>query len=340
MAVLRAEEFENFIKRKASTMNGLLFHGSDAEAVSSLARQTIRAIAGEAGAGAATLHVELSSLKENPGRIIDEFQSLSLLGDRRIIAIDGVDENTLKFLEPVLQATFVGNFVVLQAGNLSKTSKLRVACEQAALIASLVIYEEDQAAIATRIRRLLSEAKLQWQDDAEALFFATVGMERSTVNQEIAKLILYCHGQAHVAEEDVTAICGDTAAFGVDELIDAVFAGNLEKTDRMASNFDGDQRMILTGLMSHLTRLQALRGEMECGMNADAAVRAAKPPIFFKRQTAVKNQLRTFELTELLALQQSVASAIFQTRKVSDLGDAVTNRTLLSIARTAAAKLK
>ena len=77
---------------------------------------------------------------------------------------------------------------------------------------------------------------------------------------------------------------------------------------------------------------------MDGGANADTAVRGARPPIFFKRQSAVISQLKKFDAPELLSMQQSLAAATFQTRKNADLADAVAGRALLSLARLARSK--
>lgn len=338
MAVLREEEFESFIKRRAATMNGVLIHGVDSSAVSSLGQQALRAIVGGGDTSFATVRIDLASLKENPSRFDDEFRSLSLLGERRVLLADGVDDIHLKALTSILAAREVGNFVVLMADALGKSSKLRVACEESEKFAGLAIYEEDAAALAGRIRKLLATENLSWGNDAEALFFELVGSDRSTAVQEAAKLSLYCLGQSQISEADVEAVCGDTAAFGTDQLIDAVMAGDLAAADRMGSSLDSDSagtRGILSVLLAHLTRLQSLRMDMERGMNAEMAVRNAKPMIFFKRRNAFMAQLRNFELQDLTNMQQSVSAAMFQTRKLPDLFEAITSRALLALARTA-----
>jgi DNA polymerase III subunit delta len=342
MAVLREDEFENFVKRKCAAMNGLLIHGADSSAVASLSQQTIRAIVGSGDASFATSRIEISSLKESAGLLDDEFKSMSLLGERRVLIIDGADETCLKPLAPILAATSTGNFILLLADTLSKSSKLRSACEESNLFGALAIYEEDEAALAARIRKLITAENLRWGADAEALFFELVGSDRSTVVQEANKLVLYCYGSESISEANVLAVCGDIAGFGTDQLIDAVLAGDLESADRMGSSLDTDSagtRGILSVLMFHLTKLQDLRLDMERGSNADMAVRNARPPIFFKRRNAIISQLRKFELNDLIAMQQSVSEAMFQTRKLPDLFEAVTNRTLLSLARTARSKL-
>ncbi len=337
MAVLREDEFESFVHRRSATMNGILIHGSDLSAVSALGRKVNL----QANSGA-PMRIDPASLKENPGRLSDEFRSISLLGDRQILLVDGVDDSHLKFLSSVLSELKLANFVVLLGDALGKTSKLRLACEASEKFASLAIYEEDAAALAVRIRKQLGSDQLSWSSEVEAIFFDLVGTDRSTATQEAAKLSLYCLGQRQVSISDVEAVCGDTADFGADQLIDAVLGGDMNTTDRMGANLDADSagtRGILSVFMFHLTRLQSLKMDMERGQTAEMVVRNTKPTIFFKRKSAFMAQLRNFELQELIDMQQMISVAMLQTRKQPDLFEALVSRTLLSLARSARAKL-
>jgi DNA polymerase III subunit delta len=337
MAVLREEEFEAFVLRRSTVMNGILIHGSDQSAVSALGRKVVLQ-----ASSSASMRFDPASLKENPGRLSDEFRSISLLGDRQILLVEGVDDSHLKFLNSVVSELKLANFIILLADALGKTSKLRLACEASEKFASLAIYEEDAAALAMRVRKQLSLDQLSWSSEVEAVFFDLVGTDRSTATQEAAKLALYCLGQKEVSIADVEAVCGDTADFGSDQLIDAVLSGDLNTTDRMAANLDADSagtRGVLSVFLFHLTRLQSLKMDMERGQTADMVVRNTKPAIFFKRKSAFIAQLRSFELQELIDMQQMISAAMLQTRKQPDLFEALVSRTLLSLARTARSKL-
>ncbi len=338
MTVLREDGFEQFLKRQINSLNGVLVHGADSAAVAGFGRQIVRAIAGSAGDGE---RFDASILKDGAGRIQDEFYSLSLLGDRRVLWIDGVGDTHLKTLLDIIKSSHPANFVFLSADSLTKTSKLRVACEVATKFGALALYEETIESIRTRLGALISKAGLKWEDGAEDLFYEIVGIDRSVATQECEKLTLYCLGQSTITSTDVLAVCGDTASSSSDSLIDSMLMGDLESVDRMIGNLDSDaggQRMILSSAISHLVRLQELRGIMDGGANADTAVRGARPPIFFKRQLAVISQLKKFDAPELLSMQQSLAAATFQTRKNADLADAVAGRALLSLARLARSK--
>ncbi len=338
MTVLREDGFEQFLKRQITSMNGVLIHGADSAAVASFGRQIVRAIVGNSGD---TERFDASILKEGAGRIQDEFYSLSLLGDRRVLWIDGVSDSNLKTLSDIINSTHPANFLFLISDNLVKTSKLRMACEEAAKFGALALYEEDIASVRTRLGTLISKSGLKWDDGAEDLFLEIVGIDRSVVTQECEKLTLYCLGSTEISAADVLAVCGDTASSSSDSLIDAMLTGDIESVDRMFGNLDSDtggQRMILSSAISHLVRLQELRSVIDGGTSADTAVRGARPPIFFKRQPAVISQLRKFDAPELMSMQQSLAAATFQTRTNADLGDAITSRALLSLARLALSK--
>lgn len=338
MTVLREDGFEQFLKRQIGAMNGVLVHGADSAAVASLGRLVVRAIV---GAGGEAERYDAAILKEGAGRIQDEFYSLSLLGDRRVLWIDDVGDSNFKTLSEIIASTHPANFVFLSSDNLAKASRLRIACEEAAKFGALALYEEDIASVRNRLGTLISKASLKWGDGAEDLFLEIVGIDRSVVTQEFEKLSLYCFGVTAISAADVLAVCGDTASSSSDGLIDAMLMGDLESVDRMFGNLDSDtggQRLILSSAISHLVRLQELRGIMDGGASADTVVRGARPPIFFKRQSVVISQLKKFDSPELMSMQQSLAVATFQIRKNADLVDAVTSRALLSLARLARSK--
>jgi DNA polymerase-3 subunit delta len=332
MVVLREEEFESHLKRRISSSNGILIHGNDEAAVSLLSRQAAKAIA------EAMRRVDVTAAKASPGTFMDDFLSLSLLGDRQVLLVDGADEYCLKFLEPAFAYEQPANFVIVLANSLGKASKLRAGAETSAQFSSLAVYDEDEARLALRVRKFLEAHGLRWGPDAEAAFFVATGADRAMAMQEVEKLALYVLGNSEIAEADVLAICGNASEYNSDELIDAVLRGNLEETDRIVSQLGAETRNLLPLVQLHLNTLQNLRAQVERGSTAEAALAAAKPPIFFKRKPALLDQLRKFAMKDLLEIQEAFSSAIFQSRKQADLGETTINRTLLAIARLARSK--
>ena len=115
MTVLREEDLDVFLSRKAKTMNGLLVHGADEAAVNLLGRQATKQLSVEAQ------RLDVAGFKSAPGEFFDRFLSLSMFGDRETLLIDDADEACLKFLEPAFRHAALGNFVVILCSALGKT---------------------------------------------------------------------------------------------------------------------------------------------------------------------------------------------------------------------------
>lgn len=330
--MLREDEFEIFLKRRLSTSNGLLIHGNDASGVAQVGRQVAIQLRAD------VQRMEIAECKSSPGAFMDQFLSLSLLGERQILLVEPADDGCLKFIEPVLTYGKPANFVVMLASALGKTSKLRIACEAASHCTALALYEEDKAKLRGRLNGILSVAGLVWGEGAEEDFYSAVGEDRAITMRELEKLSLFANGKKQVTSDDIAAVCGDTAEYDADALIDAVLAGNLEDVDRMMQGLGADARSIFVFLQLHVTRLLALRMEMQRGVNADTALRNAKPPIFFKRKPAMMKQLRNLELEDLLVIQEHIQAATLQARKLASLSESINARALLTITRLCRAK--
>jgi DNA polymerase III subunit delta len=333
MAVLRESDLADFLKRKAAQANGLLLFGNDEAAIATGLRQVVATL----GAGEEPLRMDASSLRSDPAALDDAFRSMSLLGDRRLVIVSGVDENHATHVQTVLEATSLGNFIVLVSGSLKKGSKLRSAAESSPLFVAVAFYEEVGAAIVQRVQTIAKQRGVSFADGALERFVDLVGSDRSMLVSEAEKLILYCHPEKTIGLEDVEAICGDQAEFETDALIAAVLDGDMEATDRMFSSIclSGDGKAVLIMLQMHLTRLENVAAAMARGSDFASACRSARPPIFDKQQSQAQRHLRAFSGDDLGRAQVSVQTAMLQSRQMADLGDAITGRCLLSLARMA-----
>ena len=320
MAVLRESDLADFLKRKAGQFNGLLFFGNDDSAISAAVVQVIAAMPD----GEEPLRLDASALRSDPAQLDDAFRSLSLLGDRRVIIVSGVDDNQLPLLQPLLSEQALGNFLVLVAGGLKKDSKLKVATEASLRFAGTGYYEETGPAVLLRIQTVMKQRGMSFEDGALERFVDLCGSDRSVLLNEAEKLALYCHPNVVISVADVEAACGDQAEFEADQLISAVLDGELERADRIYTSMvqSGDAKSVLIMMQMYLARLEAVSAGLP-----------AKPPFFGAQQAASGRQLRLLSGDDLGRMQVSVQQAILQSRQMADLGDAITGRCLLSLAR-------
>ncbi len=334
MAVLKEEDFEVFLGQGIQKVAALLIHGDDEALVSSLARRAILKLSDGAGSSLLVDQMEASACKKSPGIFLDALNSISLLGDRRLILFDAVDDSCLKFLEETLSLAPGGTFVLLKSSALKRDSELRMAFETAVHTAAMALYPDDERVAFARARSLLETYAMKWDEDAEQSFFSLVGYDRPVVAQEIAKLALYCWGKPRISTSDVVAVCGDVIEESLEDTIDVILSGDLAGLDRaLAGNFGRDGKALLPALASHLSRLVVLRSALDGGETIDQVIRNARPPVFFKRRAAIVNQLSRFGLAELVEFQAVVQSLILRSRQLGDISEAATNRGLLVLAR-------
>jgi DNA polymerase III subunit delta len=338
MAVVPEAQLDVFLKRHSAKLCGVLVHGSDEAVVAALVRTTIASLDKSAGASSTVLRIEAAALKAAPSMLLNEVSTKSLLGDRIVVIVSGCTDTALAPVRRVTEADATGNVIILEAYALPKSSKLRELCEQAENFASVSLYEDTPSSLKAHTDTSLKRHGLVWEEAAEDRFFDRVGSNRAAVLGELEKLTLYCLGAVRVTASDVDAVCGDSAEFTTDELLDSVMSGDMLATERILVSLDrgsSQTSSVLLQLLFHLQKLQGLRLDMATGSSVDTAIARARPPVFFKRKPAIVKQLRLFDLDILEELVLAVSSAILETRKRSMLAESVVSRTLFSIASRA-----
>jgi DNA polymerase III subunit delta len=336
VAVLRDADVSSFLKSRLGGVNGLLLFGNDDSAIDLTSRRVKSAFM----QGEEPLHLSLSELRNDAALLDDAFRAMSLLGDRRLIVLEGVDDSHLAFLSPVIASASIGNFVLLLAGSLKKDSKLRSAVEASHLFAMLPLYEDaSEGAAILRVQTLAKEAGIAFGADAVERLVELCGTDRSVLANEVEKLALYCWPAKSVELADVEEASGDKAGFDWDLLTQYVFDGDMNATDRMFASVvaAGEGRTTLIMLQLYLGRMEAISASVAGGLPLANALRAARPPIFGRQLSAMERHMKTLGGEGLQRAQSTVQSAVLASRQNSDLSDAITGRCLLSLARMARA---
>ncbi|MBC8038664.1 MAG: DNA polymerase III subunit delta [Rhizobiales bacterium] len=336
MAILKVSGLEGFLRKRNPAIGAILIYGEDQGAVRGLASRAVQHIAGSLEDPFAVAILDGDALSADPGRLSDEVLSLPFSGGARVVWVRGSGQGFLKAIEPVLGGSVKGNMVIAEAGSLPKQSSLRGKFESSDHALIIPVFEADNAAMTETIKAELHRLGLQISEDAKARLIELAGRGGVTLQREIEKLALYCQGVQQVTLEDVEAICGDGLWAETGDLADAVFAGNIADADRFFTQLVSsgvDPGRILSAAHGHAVRLIELRQSVERGMGVEQAVRSARPPVFFKRQATMQNQLAAWTSEDLLAAAASLHGAICQERLNAGLAESLANRSLLAVAR-------
>lgn len=258
-------------------------------------------------------------LAEDPARLSDEANAMSMMGGSRLIKItEGADKLT-PLIKEYLENPSEENLVVIEADNLTTRSSLRQLCEKAKNAAALPCYVEDERGMSNLVRESLSNAGYRIDHDALQYFAANIIGDRARARIEIEKLITYMgeNDNKMVRLEDVQASCGDTGTATLDELIYAI-TGNNAKTAMSAYNrLIGEgvaEIVILRTLQNHFRRLHYTQSLMGQGNSADQAIKSLQPPIFFKFVAPFKSQLSRWKGQKLDMVMAKLAELEGQTK--------------------------
>lgn len=332
MTVVREADLGDALRRRGNAAHTLMVYGSEEARVSAVVDQALKLLAKPED----VTRLQVSSLRSDPALLDDALRSQSFLGGRQVVLVDDVTDQHLKLFEPYLQADAGNNFLVLSAGSLSKSSVLRSLCEASERVFVTPIYEDRPADILELVESFLRRNSLAFAEEADERFMALCGTDRLLALNEAEKLVLYCHGQSQVTAADVVACCGDQASFGLDGVIDAALAGDSMAADRMLHALDDSEwRSLLPILAAHVARLASLRVDADRLGGIEAALRSARPPVFFARKSAMTQQLKAFDSDALIRAQVAVEHTVEQSRKLADLAPEMISRLLMSVAAEA-----
>ncbi len=278
-------------------------------------------------------------LAEDPARLSDEANALSMMGGARLIRIEGGTDKLTALVKEYLGNPNNENLVVIEAGELGTRSSLRQACEKAKNAAALPCYVEDERGMSNLIREMLSTAGYRVDADALHYFAANIMGDRRRARAEIEKLILYMGASENnddkfVRMKDVQASTGDIGTANLDELIYAVAGNNPKQAMASYNRLIGEgvaEIVILRTIQNHFRRLHFTNAKIFMGDTIDQAVKSLQPPIFFKVEQAFKAQVSKWKGARLDIVLSKLAELEAQTKQTGTPVNTLCAQAILSI---------
>lgn len=331
---------DGFVARPDPAVRAVLLYGPDTGLVRERLNGLTRAVAGAVDDPFRVVEIPADALRDDPARLRDEAAALSFSGGRKVVRVrdagDTLAELFGAFAEDAARGAAGDALVVVTAGDLGPRSKLRAVFEGADRIAALPCYSDSAETVQAVAREMLKAAGLQVHPDALAWLVDHLGGDRELSRRELEKLILYKGGPGAVTEEDVLACVGDTAGFGLDDLVYALADGDQAAMQRVYARLvnEGTSPIgILTAVSRHLSRLHETRGRMAEGKSADAAAAMLRPPVFFKYKSRFAGQANRWSEALLARGLEIVTEAEVQAKSTDIPAEAVIERAFMQLAQ-------
>jgi DNA polymerase III subunit delta len=338
MAQKKAHEVDSFLKNPGKGWAATLVYGPDRGLVSERATMLAKASGADLNDPFSVIQLTAGSISEDPGKLIDEANTMSMFGGERLIWVKG-GSNDKKFVDAVrhlCENPPVGCAVLIEAEDLKKTALLRTLIEGAERAMALPCYSDDARALDRLIDEELANAGKGISLEARALLKQSLGGDRMSSRQELGKLMLYAMDKKQIDLKDVTDAVAEAAASSVDDAVDAVIAGNVAGFERefarLIANGTAPYQFIRTA-MKQFYQLANLRKQVDQdGKTVAAAVAGARPPLFFGRKALIENALGKVRLGWIVETLDKLQSANLESRKMSGLSAIIVHRALLGIA--------
>jgi DNA polymerase-3 subunit delta len=338
MAEVKSHEFDRFAEKSAELYKIFVIYGPDRGLVSERAAL----IAGRTGISQddpfAMLKLDVSDLQGDPGRLLDEVNSMGLFGGSKLVWLRGAanEKPLLDAMQVLADGPAPANILIVEAGDLKKGSGLRKIAEPSRSIAVIPCYADDIKALNSLIDSELGSEGLRISPSARQRLLELLGGDRIASRNEIRKLALYCRGTGMVEEAQIDEIIGDASAISADEAVDAILGGDLPALHRAIQKIVSSKTPVFLVLQSCLKQFQLLdlmKAEMEEKKLQTAQVMMTLGRhIHFKRKPIIEKALRTWSSPALARETERLQAAILMSRQRQSLEPNIAFHTLMATA--------
>lgn len=296
---LKPADINKIISAPPSELRFILFYGPDSGLVTTRAQQATAAICSDSTDPFRISRWSEDQLLGDRPKLGDDINALAMMGGRRVIRIQPAGDKLAALLEPLLTPSKSDTLVIALAGELTPRSKLRKLAETSSHAVAIACYEDNVASRRSLIQTQCKQAQLSIDNDALEYLIENLGSDHGVSRQELEKLLLYM-GPPTTEPRTVTlnharAVIGDTAAWRIDDIADAMLLGKMERLER---NFQSALQAgavavrILNVVSTSTRRIHALASEVEQGENPGSAIAKMRPPVPFFRKDIIAEQLR------------------------------------------------
>jgi DNA polymerase-3 subunit delta len=331
---------DRFVAKPDPKIRAILVYGPDEGLVAERGKKLAQSVCADLGDAFRVVDIPGTTLKDDGARLADEIAAISLMGGRRVIRVRPAGEESVEALTNALAATAGDGLIVLEAGDLKKTSKLRKLAEDSGNAAAIACYADEGRTLDALIEETLGQFKLRAAPEAISYLVENLGGDRGVSRKELEKLALYkgTKDGSEVTLEDAMAAVGDTAAMSLDDVALAAAEGDQKGLDRALDRAfaEGTAAIsLLRAISRHFLRLHSARAIMQSGADARAAVERLRPPPMFSVRPQLQRQLNLWNGPALSDALSLLTDAELQCKTTGMPDQVIVRRTSMRLANAA-----
>ena len=335
MTIIKGAAVEQFLTGPQPHICAVLIYGPDHGLVSESAARIVKSLLNGQDDPFSLSELDPQILKSDEARLMDELLSIPFMGGRRIVRLRGLDKKTGMILQKIiLDERIRQSFLVVEAGQLPKSSALRKLFEKERFLAAIACYEDDRRSLGQLLDEELIATGHTITTEARNALISYLGSDRRLSRNEIQKLCLYAGDQPRIELDDVDAVTGDISSMAIDNVIFDTGSANqsaLERNLHKCFQSGTSPAAIISMALMHFTRLHSLSAQMQSGGDPSRLLAGLRPRLHFRKEAVMKQHLSYWQEPALRKALAILADAEKSTRHHTGLAETVASRALLQI---------
>lgn len=282
-----------YFRNPDKTHAGLLIFGADPMRVAGKRQEVITALVGPNGDEEMRLaRMSGADLRKDSAMLNDAIKAQGFFPGHRVAFVEDATDGLSKVIDAALVDWQPGDAqIIVTAGQLTAKSALRKIFDGHRNAVSVGIYDDPPSR--DEIEQTLKNAGLdvQSRDAMDALFALAGSLEPGDFRQTIEKVGLYKRGDSTpVSVEDVTANAPQSAEVDVDDVLEVVATGQVDRLGPVLRDLYAQGVAPVTlciGAMRHFRQLHTAASDPG---GASAGVGQLRPPVFGPRRDKIVRQ--------------------------------------------------
>lgn len=201
MAIIKGKAVDQLLTRPGANFRAILFYGPNEGRVREYAVQVAKTVVADLSDPFRICQLSAADLKDDPARLADEAAAIAMTGGRRVIRMRGIGDAQTDSFANFLENPQGDSLIIVEAGELTKTSRLRKLFESHNLCAIVACYEDSGADLDALVIGHLRQHGLTINSDARDYLLHCLGEDRLATRQELDKLVLYKWPRSHASEQ-------------------------------------------------------------------------------------------------------------------------------------------
>ncbi len=287
-------------KLNLNNTNFLLFHGKNEgyknEEIEKISEKLKRKI----------VSYDEKQVINNTVEFFEDNLNKSLFESEKIILINRCTDKIYKIIEELTDRNINDIIFILNSDVLEKKSKLRNFFEKSKTqLVSIAFYPDNFDTLFKIAQKTFKEKNISLSNECISVLINKCASDRKNLLNEIEKIELYSKDKKKISNEEIFILINLSENHSINELINSCLVKNQKKLfNILNSNIfsNEDCIVIIRTLLKKTKNLLNLVVQFHINKDINATIDNAKPPIFWKEKSVIKDQIKLWSVETLKAL--------------------------------------